>query len=117
MITSGFLLALRGKRNALGNPIFQISESLIEGIPYAVINSPMRVAYVGPFASRAVWGVVPNFPKVKTVDGAFTREDGTVLTLSDHNLIGIIAETRIGFRVADVQEFVKLVPAAVVPEG
>jgi HK97 family phage major capsid protein len=111
LITSGFLLSLRGKRNASGFPVFDIDANLIEGVPYAVVNSPARIAYVGPFASRAVWGIVPEYPKVKIVDGAFTMPDGSVLTLADHNLKGVIAETRIGFRVADVAEFVKIVPA------
>lgn len=113
LITSGFLLALKGMRYESGLPMFAIDGENIEGVRYAVVNSAVPVAYVGPFATRAVWGVVPGYPKVKVVDGAFTLEDGTVLTLSDHNLVGIIAETRVGFRVADVAEFRKLVPATV----
>lgn len=115
LITSGMLLWLKGKRYDSGVPMFNISANEIEGIKYAVVNSPVKVAYVGPFASRAVWGIVPGYPKVKIETGAFTLEDGSIKTLADHNLVGIIAETRVGFRVADISEFVKVTPPVVEP--
>lgn len=113
LITSGMLLALKGQRYSTGVPMFNIDAETIEGIPYAVVNSPVKQAIVGPFATRAVWGVVPGYPKVQVETSAFTLDNGDILTLADHNLVGFIVETRVGFAVADKSEFLKLTLPAV----
>lgn len=112
LFTSSMLNHLSGKVNSLGLPVFNISGGEINGIPYAVIKSSVKAAFVGPFATRAVWGIVPGYPKV-TVHDDVVEVDGVLRALWQHNEIAVLGETRIGFRVADVNEFVKLVPATV----
>lgn len=108
LFTSSYLNYLRGKVNDLGLPVFSIGANDIDGIPFAVVRSSTRNAWVGPFASRAVWGVVDGYPKVDISTDAPVTVDGKMISLFQENKIGVLGETRVGFRVANVNEFVKL---------
>lgn len=99
---------LKGARNDLGLPLFNIGDNTIEGIPYVTYRSAEMVGFVGPFADRAVWGVTAGFPEVKVLDEV-AEIDGVVHALKQRNEIGVLGEILVGFRVADKSEFRKLV--------
>lgn len=113
LFTSSMFYALAGKVNSSGNPVFDFSGGTFLGLDYAIVKSTTQAAWVGPFASRAVWGAVEGTPKViVSTEGTVILDDGTVVSLLQENKIGVVAEARYGFRVADVTEFVKITPAA-----
>lgn len=112
LFTSAEFNALAGKVNNLGVAVFDFSNGQFLGLPYAVVRSTVKAAWVGPFSTRSVWGVVDGTPSVKiSTEGTLVADNGTIISLLQENKIGVIAEIRLGFRVADITEFVKLVPA------
>jgi HK97 family phage major capsid protein len=109
LFTSAKFNELAGKVTDLGIPVFDFSNGEFLGLPYAVVRSTVKAAWVGPFQTRSVWGVVDGTPSVKiSKDATLVDDDGTIIPLFQENKIGVIAEVRFGFRVADINEFVKL---------
>lgn len=120
VISSALYHRLRGARTALGFPIFNMigdnKRGEIEGVPYFVYRSTRVEGFVGPFASRAVWGIVedPNLVRVSTE--ASVNDGEKTINLWQENKVGILAEARFGFRVADLDEFVKVTFDTTAPE-
>jgi HK97 family phage major capsid protein len=94
---------LAGLVNANGVPVFTIDGTTINGLPYYTYNSATFEGFVGPF-NRAVAGNV-NGVKVAISDSAVV--DG--VSMFETNSTAIRVEARLGYQVADVAEFVKII--------
>lgn len=110
--------ALHGVVNASGLPALNIqgdyNSGTINGIPYYVFEGGTEaLGYVGPF-KRAIWGVVEGSTVVTILRETAELPDGTVIALKQKNLIGVLAETRVGFKVYNETEFSKLVETGVI---
>lgn len=109
VFTSAMFNDMAGRVNDLGTSVFNFANGEFLGLPYVVVRSTTKAAWVGPFQSRSVYGIVDGTPKViVSTEGTLIDEDGTVISLLQENKIGVVAEVRFGFRVADINEFVKL---------
>lgn len=111
LFSTAMINYLSGMVNTLGLPVFDLAGETFLGLPFARVTSTNRFALVGPWKSRTVYGVVEGDTEVRISEEASLEKDGTTINLWQRNLYGILAETRFGFRAADVNEFVKLVPA------
>jgi HK97 family phage major capsid protein len=93
--------------NGLGAPAFAITDSTINGLPYYLYDAAAAEGYVGDF-SRAVWGNVEGV-SLATSDSATITGVGN---LFERNMTAIRVEARLGFQIADIADFVKIVAAA-----
>lgn len=85
----------------LGSPIVKTS-----GLP---ADGPIGVA--GDFAGSSVWGSVEGI-KIKVSDEApIEKGDGTVISMFSRNMVAVLAEIEVGFRVVDDQRFAKIAAA------
>lgn len=111
LFTSAMYHEMAGKVNDLGTSVFDFSNGTFLGLPFAVVRSTAKAAWVGPFGTRSVYGIVDGTPKViVSTEGTLVADNGQVISLLQENKIGVVAEVRLGFRVADITEFRKLVP-------
>jgi hypothetical protein len=117
VVTTSMLQYLKRQRYATtGARVFDVSDNLIEGIPYAVVASPVAVGVLGNFkhlyASLETFkNPLPPHDSYRIKDaGEITDSDGTVHNLTDTNEIAFIAEAWAGLAFA-AASFAKIVPA------
>lgn len=68
---------------------------------------PDVIGYAGDFQADAVWGSVEGV-QVSISDQATLDDSGTPINLWQQNMFAVRAEIEVGFRVSDVDRFVKL---------
>lgn len=107
VLSSAMKYYLAGLTTDLGTPVFAIDATTINGLPYYTYLSSVKEGFVGPF-NRAVAGNV-NGISVKLSDSAVV--DG--VSMFETNQLALRVEARLGFQVADVNEFVKIVDTIV----
>lgn len=109
LFTSAMFNELAGKVNQFGTPVFNFANGQFLGLPFEIVRSTQKAAYVGPFAARSVWGVVDGEPTVKvSTDATLIQDNGELISLFQENKIAILAEARFGFKIASNLEFIKL---------
>lgn len=91
--------------NDFGVPVFSITDTTINGLPYYLYNGSVAEGYIGDF-SRAVWGSVEGV-SVAVSDSATLTGVGN---LFERNMTAVRVEARLGFQVADIADFVKVTP-------
>lgn len=95
--------------NDLGVAVFNITDTTINGVPYYLYDSADAEGFVGDF-SRAVWGNVEGI-SVATSDSATIVDGETTINLFQQNMTAIRVEARLGFQIADINDFVKITGA------
>lgn len=111
VLTTVMLDSLRAAVTINDVPALQISgdysAGTINGIPYFIIAGTTAVGFVGPFATRAFWGVVPGSVRVEQLK-VIENSDGTVRALEQRNEIGMLVEARFAHKIVTIDEFKKL---------
>jgi hypothetical protein len=117
VLTTSMLQYLKRQRyEATGARVFDISDGMIEGIPYATVASAVKVGVLGNFkhlyASLETFkNPLPPHDSYRIKDaGSITDSDGTVHNLTDSNELAFIAENWAGLTFA-AASFAKIVPA------
>lgn len=104
---------LRSLVSTVGTPLLNIvgdaKSGTINGVPYFGYIDGTTEAHgiVGPFA-RALWGVVDGSVIVDILRETAQLPDGTIVALRQKNMIGVLVEARVGFKVYDESEFKKI---------
>jgi HK97 family phage major capsid protein len=81
----------------------------INGIAYKVFKGgDAGLAFAGPFKERVIWGVVEGSTQVQVLTETAERPDGSIVALKQKGLIGIMVDTRVGYKVIDESDFVKI---------
>lgn len=75
----------------------------INGVRYFVYKSELTTpkGFVGPFARKAYWGVLPGSVRIEQVIGSYEDENGNTVHLSQSNQKAMLVEGRFGFKLAD----------------
>lgn len=114
------LTAIKRNMNGFGQPAVAVSSTHINDTPYVLIDSIPQVdvngnelpvepmGFVGPFATRAIWGAIPGSVKIKKSEEATIDDNGTLVNLWQTNQVAYLVEASFGFRVYDQAEFRKL---------
>lgn len=94
--------------NAQGGALLNIERlsdytGKINGVQYFVYGSDLATpkGFVGPFADKAYWGVLPGSVRVEKVYGSYEDESGTIVHLDQENKKAMVVEGRFGFKLAD----------------
>lgn len=118
VLTTAMLQYLKRQRiAATGARVFDIegdnNEGVIDGVPYYTITSSTKVGWVGNFADRYLWGTtgVTSRPFWMKDAGNITDSKGVEHNLTDQNKLAVFGEIFQGSGVADLEYFVKIVPA------
>ena len=107
MSTALFYNLLAVTISGTGAPAFDITDSTINGLPYYLYDGSVAEGYVGDF-SRAVWGNVEGV-QIAVSDSATLVNGETTINLFQQNMTAIRVEARLGFQIADIADFVKIV--------
>lgn len=90
--------------NTAGAPLFDITDTTINGLAMYTFDSADSVGVVGAFKTQAVWGTV-NDIEVKISEEATITTDEGVLSAFDSNFAFVRVEGRFGFQVATEDSF------------
>jgi HK97 family phage major capsid protein len=115
------LTTLKRAMNGFGQPALTITATHINDIPYVLLDSiadedsesptfgtVVPTGFVGPFATRAIWGSIPGSVKIKMSEDATINDNGVLVNLWQENKVAYLVEASYGFRVYDQSEFRKL---------
>lgn len=109
VISTALFYQLAAVVNDFGVPVFDITDTTINGLPYYLYDSLEAEGFVGDF-SNAVWGNVEGIT-VSVSDSATLNG----VSMFERNMTAIRVEARLGFQIADINDYVKVV--AVAPEA
>lgn len=107
VISTALFYQLAAVVNDFGVPVFAITDTTINGLPYYLYDSLTAEGYIGDF-SRAVWGNVEGI-QIAVSDSATLTGVGN---LFEQNMTAIRVEARLGFQIADIADFVKVTAGA-----
>lgn len=108
VLTSGLLYTLMGYTNATtGAPVFNITDTTINNLPFYVIESTQEMGVIGAFKTGARWGTVEGIEIEVSREATLFDAAGNPTSLFQKNLIGVRVEARFGFQVANEDNFVK----------
>lgn len=91
----------------LGRPIVDTRGAMMES---TTVGDVTGVA--GDFAGSAVWGSVEGI-QIDISENAVEKSDGTVIAPWSRNMFAVRAEIEVGFRVVDVNRFVRITDGVV----
>lgn len=108
VISTALFYELAAIVNDFGVPVFDITDTTINGLPYYLYDAVTAEGFIGDF-SRSVWGNVEGI----SVDVSGSATITGVGNLFERNMTAIRVEARLGFQIADINDFVKVTTAPV----
>jgi HK97 family phage major capsid protein len=103
VLSTALYYTMVAAENALGQPVFAVTDTTINGVPYYLYTSNELEGYVGDF-TKAVWGTVEGL-KVSTTNSATLTGVGNLFEL---NMVAVRVEGSLAFAIADINDFVSI---------